>query len=71
MNQSQPCTAARALGGAPSRVEAFEDPGGRSRSDLVDKLPHLGDAADALHQLAIGKRVLVDQLEEGLEASRS
>ena len=69
MNQSQPRAAARIC--RRRRVAGAEpvENAGRGRvPDLVDQRLHLGHAAHALHQLAVGRLVLLDPAEEGVEA---
>ena len=70
MNQSHPRAAARSFGGwRVAGAEAVEDAGGGRVADVVDERLHLGHAADALHQLAVGRLVLLDPGEEGVEAA--
>ena len=51
-----------------AREHAIEDPLRRPCADVVDEIAHLRHAGRTLHQLAIGKSVLIDQPEEGFEA---
>ena len=69
MNQSQARAAARTCGASPG-AEALEDARRGAVADLGDQRAHLGHAARALQQLAVGQLVLLDPLEEGVEAVR-